>query len=161
MALTLMKIMNDCVFCKIVKDEIGAAKIWENDKFLAILDVNPNVKGQTLVMTKKHYDSDAFALPDEVYGDFIFAAKKAAAILKKGLGVHRVGLALEGLGVNHAHLKLYPLSGVDKKFKQILSQDTIYFEKYQGYLSTQLGPAADLRELQRLAEKIKVKKKVG
>lgn len=149
--------MQDCIFCKIIKGEIESAKVWEDEEFLAILDINPNMKGQTLVMPKEHYDSYAFVLPEDVYGEFMRAARKVARILEKGLEVYRVGLVMEGLGVNHAHLKLYPLSGVDKDFKQILSQDKVYFEKYQGYLSTQLGPQANLDELKKLADEIKEK----
>ena len=55
-----MKIKNDCVFCKIVKGEIPSVKIWEGKNHIAILDVNPNVKGMTLVLTKKHFDSYSF-----------------------------------------------------------------------------------------------------
>ncbi|RLI27393.1 hypothetical protein DRO58_04415, partial [Candidatus Bathyarchaeota archaeon] len=45
------------MFCEIVEGKSDSAKIWEDEEFLAILDVNPNVKGMTLVLTKKHYDS--------------------------------------------------------------------------------------------------------
>ena len=57
----------DCVFCKIASGEFDSAKIWEDDNFLAVLDLNPNVKGMTLVMPKKHFDSDAFLMPDKDY----------------------------------------------------------------------------------------------
>ena len=52
--------MENCIFCKIVKGEIPCVKIWEDKDFLAILDVFPNTKGMTLVLTKKHFDSYAF-----------------------------------------------------------------------------------------------------
>lgn len=62
----------DCVFCKIVAGEIDSAKIWEDDEFLAILDIMPNTKGMTLVLTKKHYDSYAFDMPEDVYLRFFY-----------------------------------------------------------------------------------------
>ena len=75
--------MDSCIFCKIVNGEIGAVKIWEDDKFLAILDINPNTKGMTILLAKAHYDSYAFDMPDEVYAEFMIAAKKVAGILEK------------------------------------------------------------------------------
>jgi len=143
----------DCIFCKIIKGDIDSAKIWENKDFLAILDVNPNTKGMTLVLTKKHYDSYAFKMPKGIYQKFMLAGQKVAKILEKGLKVKRVAMVMEGMGVNHAHLKLYPLFGLNKEFKQ--PKKRIFFENYQGYISTQLGPQADLKKLKKMAKKIK------
>lgn len=147
----------DCIFCKITKGEVESIKIWENEKFIAILDVNPNVKGMTLVFTKDHYDSDAFYLPDEIYSEFMKAAKAVAKILEKGLSIARVSMIMEGMGINHVHIKLYPLHGVIEKFKEIWAKERVYFEKYEGYISTQLGPKADLGKLRELAEEIRKK----
>jgi len=113
--------MKNCIFCKIIKREIDSAKIWEDKDFLAILDVNPNTKGMTLVLTKKHYDSYAFKIPKKIYQKFMLATKKVAKILEKGLKVKRVAMVMEGMGVNHAHLKLYPLYGLNKKFEEIIN----------------------------------------
>jgi diadenosine tetraphosphate (Ap4A) HIT family hydrolase len=151
--------MDNCIFCKIINGEIPSAKIWEDQNFLAALDVFPNTKGMTLVITKTHYDSYAFDMPEDVYRDFFLAAKKVAKMLEAGLGVKRVALVMEGMGINHAHLKLYPLFGLEEKFKETWAKDKIYFENYQGYVSTQLGPQANPTELQKLAEEIKNKNK--
>lgn len=153
------KHMESCIFCKIAKGEIKSAKIWEDGQFVAILDVNPNTKGMTLVLTKDHYDSYAFDMPDDVYSKFAIAAKKVSKILEKGLGVTRVSMVMEGMGVNHAHIKLYPLHGVAEKFKEMWAKGKIFFDKYEGYISTQLGPQADPGELMKLAEEIKAKNK--
>ncbi len=147
--------MKDCIFCKIIKNEIESAKIWEDEKFLAILDGNPNVKGMTLVISKDHYDSYAFDMPDDIYSDFLLATKKVTKILEKGLGVQRVAMVMEGMGVNHAHIKLYPLHGVKEKFKEMWAKDKVFFDNYEGYISTQLGPKADRNKLRKLAEEIK------
>lgn len=149
--------MEDCVFCKIAKGQIESAKIWEDDEFLAVLDTNPNVKGMTLFLTKEHFDSYIFDMPNEIYSKFMLAAKNVANILEKGLGVMRVALVMEGMGINHAHLKLYPLHGVKNKFQEMWAKDRVFFENYEGYISTQLGPAADRRDLGELAEIIKKK----
>jgi len=142
--------MDNCIFCKIVKGEIDSVKIWEDNDFMAILDVNPNTKGMTLILTKNHYDSYAFDMPDNIYSKFLLASKKVGKLLEKGLNVKRVAMVMEGTGVNHAHIKLYPLYGNEQENKE-----TIFFDKYPGYLSTKLGPAANINKLKELAQKIK------
>jgi diadenosine tetraphosphate (Ap4A) HIT family hydrolase len=89
---------NNCVFCKIVSGEFDSAKIWEDENFLAFLDGNPNTKGMTLVIPKKHFSSYAFDMDDEDFCAFSQATKKVAKILENGLGVKRVALVMEGLG---------------------------------------------------------------
>ena len=59
--------MSDCIFCKIANNESPSFKIWENDEFLAFLDIMPNCKWQTLVIPKQHYDSDLFLIHDEKF----------------------------------------------------------------------------------------------
>ena len=149
--------MKNCIFCKIVRGEEDAAKIWEDDNFVAILDINPNVKGMTLVLTKQHYDSYAFDLPDEVYTRLMIAAKKVAKILERGLGVKRVAMVMEGTAVNHVHIKLYPLHGLKSKDEKSVAKERVFFEKYEGYISTLLGPTADISELKKLANEIREK----
>lgn len=148
--------MENCIFCKIAKGEIPPARIWEDENSIAFLDVNPNTKGMTLVMPKKHFDSDAFLMPEDDYQKLMSVSKKVAELLKKGLNVSRVAMVMEGMGVNHAHIKLYPLYGVEKDFKETWAKEKVFFEEYQGYISTQLGPKADFEELKKLAEKIRL-----
>ena len=143
--------MADCIFCKIVKGELPSAKIWEDKDFLAILDIMPNTKGMALVMTKKHYDSYVFDLPDVVYLELIAASKTVARLLEKALPVKRVSLVAEGMGVNHIHVKLYPMHGVKDKFEETWAKQDVFFDKYEGYISTQLGPKANIEELNKLA----------
>ncbi|MCX6750802.1 MAG: HIT family protein [Candidatus Pacearchaeota archaeon] len=130
--------MENCIFCKIAKGEIPSVKIWEDEKHLAILDINPNTEGMTLVLTKEHYDSDATEMPDKPYKELMIAAKKVAKILKKKLKVKMVGFVIEGLGVNHVHIKLYPLYKLD-----------------EGYITTQLGPQKSTEELNKIADRIR------
>lgn len=149
----------DCIFCKIANGEISSTKIWEDDKFIAILDINPNTKGMTLVMPKKHFDSDAFLMPDRDYQELMLATKKVSEILRKGLNTNRVAMVAEGMGVNHVHIKLYPLYGIEKEFQEIWAKEKVFFENYQGYISTQLGPQANMEDLKKLAEEIKLHSK--
>jgi diadenosine tetraphosphate (Ap4A) HIT family hydrolase len=145
----------NCVFCKIIQGEIPAVKIWEDKNYLAILDLNPNTEGMTLVLPKKHYSSDAFNMPEKEYKNFFIAGRKMAKLLKRKLKVKRVALVMEGMGVDHAHLKLYPLYGLEKNFISITPAQKIFFEKYPGYLTTQLGPQKSLKELEKTAKKIR------
>ena len=149
--------MDDCIFCKIVKGEIPCVKIWEDENFLAMLDIMPNVEGMTLVIPKKHFESYVVDMSDEDYCELMVAAKKVSKILEKGLDVQRVAIVMEGLGVDHAHIKLYPLHGLDKKFIEMWAPEKIYFDKYEGYISTQTGPKKEIEELQKVADKIKSK----
>ncbi|MBS3072492.1 HIT domain-containing protein [Candidatus Pacearchaeota archaeon] len=151
--------MENCIFCKIVKGEIPSVKIWEDKNFLAILDVFPNTKGMALVLTKKHFDSYAFDMNDKNYSDLMLASKKVARLLESGLKVKRVAMVMEGLGVNHVHVKLYPLHGINEKFKETWAKEKVFFDKYEGYISTQLGPQKDISELKKVAEEIKRKLK--
>lgn len=149
--------MDDCIFCKIVKGELDSAKVWEDDEFLAILDVMPNTKGMTLVISKDHYDSYAFDMPEDVYTRLLLATKKVVKILEKGLGVHRVAMVMEGLGVNHVHIKLYPLHGLDEKFTEMWGHEKVFFDKYKGYITTLTGEMANIQDLKKIAEDIKSK----
>jgi len=100
--------MSDCVFCKIVAEEIPSIKIWENDQCIAILDAFPACKAQVVVLPKNHCSSDIFILDDILYTQLMLASKEVVALLKKWLCIERIGLVVEWLQVPHAHVKLYP-----------------------------------------------------
>lgn len=146
-------IKEDCIFCKIVSGEIPSVKIWEDEKHIAILDLYPNTEGMTLVLTKSHFDSYAVDMPEKNYTSIMLAAKKVAKRIEEKLGVQRVAIVMEGLGVNHVHIKLYPLHGLNKNFEEIIPSNEIYFKKYEGYVSTQLGPKKSIEELKRIQDK--------
>ena len=146
-----------CIFCKIVKGEIPSAKIWEDSEHIAILDINPNTKGAALVLTKKHYDSYVFDMPGDAYNKLLNAARRVAKILEKGLNVHKVAMVAEGTGINHAHIKLYPMHGLGKKFERVEASERVFFDKFPGYMTTKMGPQADFDKLKKLAEEIKKK----
>jgi len=148
---------DDCIFCKILKGEIPSYKVWEDKKHIAILDVFPNTKGMTLIIPKSHYDSYAFDMPDKAYSELMLAAKKVGKILDKKLKVNRTALVAEGMGVNHVHIKLYPLHGLSKKWKEMLGVEERFFDHYEGHLCTMMGPKADPKELEKLSKKLRGK----
>jgi histidine triad (HIT) family protein len=143
----------DCIFCKIVSGDLPSFKIYEDEKFIAILDIYPNTKGMCLVLTKEHFDSYIFEMPDEEYLEFCNTAKEVGKMMDEKLGVKRTALVMEGMGVNHAHIKLYPLHGLGEVFEAMMPEEKKFFEKYEGYITTLLGQKAsdeELKEIQKL-----------
>jgi histidine triad (HIT) family protein len=100
------------IFTRIVEGEIPCYKIAEDANFLAFLDVNPLVKGHTLVIPKKEQDY-IFDLEDDLYQGLHLFAKKVAKQLKKHIPCKRIGVAVIGLEVPHAHIHLVPLNQMD------------------------------------------------
>lgn len=132
--------------------------IWEGEKHVAFLSLFPNTKGFSFVITKEHYPSYAFDLPDEVIQDLVVAAKKVARLLDRKLeDVGRTGMILEGYGVDHLHAKLFPMHGTadSEEGETISSNVDKYFEKYEGYISPHNYKKADEEELIELAKKIR------
>ena len=116
------------IFTKIVKGEIPAYKIAEDDNFLAFLDVNPNAKGHTLCIPKKEVDK-IFDIEDELYIGLMKFSKKIAIALEKTVPCKRVGLAVVGLEVPHAHVHLIPLNEMDEmRFQNKVSLSKEEFE---------------------------------
>ncbi len=152
--------MTECIFCKIVKGEAPCHKIWEDKKHLAFLSTFPNTEGFTVVITKKHYLSYAFDLPDKVLEDLVISSKKVAKLLDEKLeDVGRTGMIFEGFGVDHLHAKLFPMHGTKmKEWKPLKSNVDKYFEKYEGYISSHDYKRADDYMLKKLAEKIRGEK---
>jgi histidine triad (HIT) family protein len=157
----------NCIFCKIASGEIqplGNAKIWETEKYLAWLSPFPNTEGFTVIIPKKHFGSDVLQMPEEELKEFVLETKKVSTLLMDSFkDVGRVGLIMEGMGIDHAHIKLFPMHGTEylKKgeWKQIHSNIDTFFDKYEdvGYISSHDGLRADDAELKKLADKIKSK----
>jgi histidine triad (HIT) family protein len=96
------------IFSKIVKGEIPCYKIAEGEKYFAFLDINPLQEGHTLVIPKVEVDY-LFDIDDEVLAGMMVFAKKIAVALDKAIPSKRVGVAVLGLEVPHAHIHLIPL----------------------------------------------------
>ncbi len=100
------------IFTKIWKKEIPSYTIAENDSFYAFLDINPLAKGHTLVIPKKETDY-IFDIADEEYQAFWLFAKQVARKIEKAIPCTRVGIAVIGLEVPHAHIHLVPINHVE------------------------------------------------
>ena len=99
------------IFSRIITGEIPAHKVAENENYLAFLDINPLVEGHTLVIPKKEVDY-IFEVDDEPYKGLWLFAKKVALGLEKAVPCKRIGIAVIGLEVSHAHIHLVPLQHV-------------------------------------------------
>ena len=103
--------MPDSIFTKIIKGEIPCYKIAEDDLFIAFLDVFPIKKGHTLVVPKVQIDY-LFDLNDSLLSDLMLFAKKVALKMERAIPCERIGVAVIGLEVPHAHIHLVPLDTV-------------------------------------------------
>jgi len=101
--------MGDCIFCKFVNKEIIPKIIYEDEKYLAFLDINPMYPGHTLLIPKKHTDY-IFEMSKEEYTDYFLKAKELSKILKSAIGTEKVGMSIEGFLVRHAHIHLIPIN---------------------------------------------------
>lgn len=98
------------LFTKIAEGEIPSYKCAENDEFYAFLDINPLVKGHTLVIPRREVDY-IFDMEDDELARFEVFAKKVAVAIKKAFPCKKVGEAVLGLEVPHAHIHLIPMQG--------------------------------------------------
>lgn len=96
------------IFSRIIAGEIPSYKCAEDDRFYAFLDINPLAQGHTLVVPKREVDY-FFDLSDEELGAMTVFAKRVAAAIQTAFPCRKVGMAVLGLEVNHAHIHLVPL----------------------------------------------------
>jgi histidine triad (HIT) family protein len=99
------------LFTKIVKGEIPCYKIAEDENYLAFLDINPLAIGHTLVIPKKEVDY-IFDVEDHLLSGMIVFAKKIAHAIEKSVPCKRIGIAVLGLEVPHAHIHLIPINKI-------------------------------------------------
>ncbi len=142
------------LFEKLANNEIPSWKVWEDDKHMAFLTPFPNTPGVTVVAPKKNIGDDAFEIGDDDYQELLAVAKKMVKVLKKALRVSRVALVIEGLGVPHVHIKLFPLHG-DLEDANSWQKNNQFYEEYIGYLTTNNGPQMNDEELNKLQANIK------
>jgi len=122
------------IFSKIVSGEIPCYKIAESDQFLAFLDVNPNTKGHTLCIPKEEVNK-IFDLEEDHYLGLMQFSRTIAKALEKTVACKRIGMAVVGLEVPHAHVHLIPLQDMDDmRFQRKVSMTKEEFEE----LATQI-----------------------
>ena len=124
------------IFTKIINREIPGHIIAEDDRFIAILDINPLVTGHTLVIPKTEVDY-IFDLDDKTLGDMMLFARKVGLAVEKAVPCLRIGISVIGLEVPHTHVHLIPMN----------SMNDINFSR------PKLNPSAE--ELARTAEAIR------
>jgi histidine triad (HIT) family protein len=100
------------IFSKIIAGEIPAHVVAESNEFLAFLDISPLAEGHVLVIPKKEVDY-IFDLDDEIYTGLQIFAKIVATAIKKAIPCKKVGVAVIGLEVPHAHIHLIPMNQVN------------------------------------------------
>lgn len=127
--------MKSCIFCKIAAGEITCEKIYEDENSLAILDINPVMVGQAIVIPRKHTTSYPAKADGKILCQTMLSAKKIIAKIDRALN-SRSCLIIEGFQVDHLHYKIFPTTKID------------HFR---------LGPKkpANPQELKKLAEKIR------
>jgi histidine triad (HIT) family protein len=100
------------VFTRIINGEIPSHKVAEDEKYFAFLDINPLKQGHTLVIPKKEIDY-IFDLDDELLSGMILFSKRVARAIKEAYPCNRIGMAVLGLEVPHAHIHLVPMDSMN------------------------------------------------
>ncbi len=117
------------IFTKIINGKIPSYQITETNDFLAFLDVNPNAKGHTLCIPKQEINK-IFDIEDDLYIGLMQFSKKIAIALEKSVPCKRIGMAVIGLEVPHAHVHLIPLNEMDEmRFQNKVSLAKDEFEE--------------------------------
>lgn len=135
------------LFAKIIRGELEQWRVWESDSHIAFLTPFGNTYGKTVLVPRKHLDSDILSLPEADFSDLAGSVWDAIqVIIESDLGAERVGLIFEGMEVDWAHAKLIPLRADDGREPP----EQPFTETYLGSVSSQPGPVADIEDLRRL-----------
>ena len=111
------KPVENCPFCRIVAGTLSTFKVWEDKNFLAFLDHKPISPGHTLVIPKLHYPY-LFEMPENTYDRLMSVSRKLAEPLRSAMGTKRIGVLVEGFGVDHCHVHLVPINGSNELTKK-------------------------------------------
>ncbi len=127
------------IFTRIVNREIPAHIVREDDEFLAFLDVRPISAGHSLVIPKQEID-DVFDLPDSLLSGLLVFARPVAHAIREVTGATRVGMAVLGLEVPHAHVHLVPIDEIgDLDFRKAQAADDADLAAMAGRIQSALG----------------------
>ena len=149
-----------CIFCAIAQWKFDStAVIRESDTHIAFLWIFPNTEWMSVVIPKEHLSSDCLNLTDTQLTELVLAAKQAAKKLENAYeDVWRVGLIMEWTGVDHAHMKLYPMhhtrSLQNWSREKMERNEKKWFEIYEWYMTSLEGKRVDDEALKKLAERI-------
>ena len=106
--------MEDCIFCKIVKGELPSYKVYEDEHFLAFLDINPRAVGHTQIISKEHFRW-VWQVPN--FSEYFEVAKKVALAQQKAFDTEMILCRVTGEDVPHAHIWIYPDTNVKGSLK--------------------------------------------
>lgn len=134
------------LFARIIRGEVEQWRVWESDSHVAFLTPFPNTPGYTVLIPRSHLNSDILGLADTDLYDLAAAIHDVSALLKKSLGVERVGIIFEGMEIDYAHAKLIPIMGNVDPAASIPTEEFSRF--YPGYVSSKPGPSAHANSLQ-------------
>ena len=153
---------SNCIFCQIASGQTGCFRIFEDQDNLGFLDIFPNTEGFSVLIPKKHYQSDFTKVPQVVAGSLFRAARQLSQKITDAYDdVGRCALVIEGMMVDHLHIKVIPLhqtSGQRPKTAEA-SRSSQFFKTYPGYITTQIAEKmAKEADLQRVAKHINCKK---
>ena len=112
--------------------------IYEDELHIAVLDMFPSVRGQALVLPKQHYGSYVFEMQEQEYVCLMNAARSTARLIDEKLGAIRTCMVMEGMEIDHAHIKLYPIYCVRAR----VSEETADLSEYLGFITTLHGKRA-------------------
>ncbi len=127
------------IFTKIINGELPANVVYEDDKHIAILDVNPNAKGHTLCIPKKEVNK-IFDFEEQEYLDLMRFSRKVALGLEKSVTCKRIGLSVIGLEVPHVHVHLIPLSTMeDARFTSKVKVSDDEMQKLREQIKKNIG----------------------
>jgi diadenosine tetraphosphate (Ap4A) HIT family hydrolase len=141
------------IFDEIVDGNIPSYKVFEDDNYLAFLTPFGNTPGATVVIPKQNPGAYVFAVDPQIVAELMGTAKKVANLLEEALGVSRVAAVFEGEGVQHLHVKLFPMHEFDGDRSKFPKQSA-FFPVYPGYISTAEGAHMGDEKLKEIHEKI-------
>jgi len=138
------------LFAKIIRGELEQWRLWESESHVAFLTPFGNTPGKTVLVPRKHVDSDILGTPIEDFEELANATWDVVTVLMRSrLEPDRVGLIFEGMEINWAHAKLIPVCGDVGK----VAAEQPFVEKYTGAVSSQPGPAVAKEKLEEMRQK--------
>ena len=135
------------LFATIIRGELQQWRLWESDSHIAFLTPFGNTYGKTVLVPRKHLDSEILSLPEADFRDLAGSVYDATKVIERSdLKAERVGLIFEGMEVDWAHAKLIPIRADDGRDPP----EQAFTKTYLGSVSSQPGPVADVEDLRRL-----------
>ncbi|KAL7753119.1 hypothetical protein RI367_001571 [Sorochytrium milnesiophthora] len=141
------------LFARIVRGEEEQWRVWESETHVAFLTPFPNMEAFTVLVPRRHLSSDILGLDEGDYASLMHATHATAQALKRALSCEQVAMIFEGFEIDYAHVKLIPHLSSSATGMQ---HESVYHETYQGYVTTQPGPAiTSVTKLDALAQKMR------